>query len=137
MLLMSLTNLGLVLECPASAEINVVPLNTLHMLHTGIVRMVSSLTCSLQNWFGITDNVSNSRGNRVLWLTIATTRFRWEAEFMQQVLMAHDLSARLIDLGIEPYMGQGSSAALQVHAEDEQAALLLLGALDGETEAFK
>lgn len=54
---------------------------------------------------------------------------------MQHVLAAHEISARIIDLGIESYMGQGSPAALQVHAEDEQPALLLLSAIDEATEA--
>ncbi|MBW4471436.1 MAG: hypothetical protein KME45_13675 [Stenomitos rutilans HA7619-LM2] len=70
-------------------------------------------------------------------MTIKTTRFRWEAELMQQVLMAHGVSARIIDLGIEPYIGQGSAAALQVLAENEQTALLLMDALGEEAEAFK
>ncbi|MBC7970101.1 MAG: hypothetical protein H7Z11_08250 [Verrucomicrobia bacterium] len=73
----------------------------------------------------------------MLWMTVKTASFRWEAELMQQVLIAHEISARIIDLGVESYMGQGSPAALQVPAEDEQAALLLLSTVDEVSEAFE
>lgn len=137
MLFMSSTNLGLALGFPASAEINVVPLNTLRVLHTGVVRIVSFMTRYVSAVHVPTAKSSSSKSNGSRWVTLKTTRFRWEAELMQQMLLAHDLSARLIDLGIEPYMGQGSAAALQVHLEDEQVAILLLSALEGEAEAFK
>ncbi len=54
---------------------------------------------------------------------------------MEQVLAAHEVPARIIDLGIESYMGQGSLAALQVHAEDEQFAIQLLSVINEATEA--
>jgi hypothetical protein len=69
------------------------------------------------------------------WTTIRTTGMRWEAELMQQVLAAHEVPARIIDLGIESYMGQGSPAALQVHVDNKQLATLLLSVVDETTEA--
>ena len=73
----------------------------------------------------------------MLWTTVKTTSLRWEAELMEQVLAAHEIPARVIDLGIASYMGQGSPAALQVQVEDEQSAMLLLSAVDEEREAFE
>ena len=73
----------------------------------------------------------------MIWTTVKTTSLRWEAELMEQVLAAHEIPSRVIDLGIASYMGQGSPAALQVQAEDEQLAMLLLGAVDEGTAAFE
>lgn len=60
------------------------------------------------------------------WITLKTTTTRWEAELMQQLLMAHEVPARIVDLGAVSYFGSGSPTALQVHAEDQWTALLLL-----------
>lgn len=45
---------------------------------------------------------------------------------MQQLLIAHEVPARILDLGAVSYFGMGSPAALHVHAEDQWTALLLL-----------
>ena len=45
---------------------------------------------------------------------------------MQQVLEAHEIPTRIIDLGIVSYLGTGSPTALQVRPEDRWTALLLL-----------
>lgn len=37
---------------------------------------------------------------------------------MQQLLAAHNIPTRILDLGIVCYFGMGASAALQVHPED-------------------
>ena len=68
------------------------------------------------------------------WVTVSTTNLRWEAELMQQVLMAHDIPTRLVALGLGLYMGQGSPAALQVLIEDKQTALNLLKPIEEKTE---
>lgn len=60
------------------------------------------------------------------WTTIKTTSTRWEAELIQQVLAAHEIPSRIVDLGISSYLGQGSPAALQVRSPDKWTALLLL-----------
>ncbi|MBO0348048.1 DUF2007 domain-containing protein [Phormidium pseudopriestleyi FRX01] len=60
------------------------------------------------------------------WITVKTTSHRWEAEFMQLVLEAHEIPTRIIDLGIFSYLGTGSPTALQVRPEDRWTALLLL-----------
>ncbi|GBF81986.1 hypothetical protein [Aphanothece sacrum] len=64
--------------------------------------------------------------NSVSWITIRTTRARWEAEFMQQMLASYDISSRVIDIGVGIYCGHGSQAALQVPSPDQWTALLLL-----------
>lgn len=51
---------------------------------------------------------------------------------MQQILTAHQIPSRIIDLGIAPYLGSGSPAALQVQKIDRCPALLLLSPLDNE-----
>lgn len=53
------------------------------------------------------------------WITLKTTNFRWEAELMQQLLAAHQIPARILDLGILSCLGAGSPAALQVYSEDQ------------------
>ncbi len=60
------------------------------------------------------------------WITLKTTKARWEAELMQQLLAAHDIPSRVLDIGIGIYCGQGSQAALQVLSHDRWVALLLL-----------
>lgn len=71
----------------------------------------------------------------MLWITIRTTSSRWEAELMQQVLTAHQIPSRILDLGVAPYLGLGSPAALQVRSEDQWTALLLISPVDeGPTE---
>lgn len=70
------------------------------------------------------------------WITIKTTNTRWEAELMYQILIAHDIPARIIDLGIMSYFGAGSPAALQVHLQNRWTALLLLSPLE-ETDAVE
>lgn len=60
------------------------------------------------------------------WITIKTTKARWEAEFMQQLLEAQNIPCRVLDIGIGFYCGQGSQAALQVRSQDQWTALLLL-----------
>ncbi len=51
---------------------------------------------------------------------------------MQQILAAHQIPTRIIDLGIASYMGTGSPAALQVRSSDRWTALLLLSPLEEE-----
>jgi hypothetical protein len=62
----------------------------------------------------------------VYWITLKTTKARWEAELMQQILASHNIPSRVIDIGIGIYFGQGSQSALQVRTEDRWTALLLL-----------
>ncbi len=62
----------------------------------------------------------------VPWITIRTTKARWEAELMQQLLAAYDIPARVLDIGLGVYCGQGSQSALQVRPQDQWTALLLL-----------
>ncbi len=69
------------------------------------------------------------------WITLRTTPMRWEAELMQQVLAAHGIPARIVDLGLTSYMGMGSPAALQVHSVHQWAARLLLSPIEDESEA--
>ncbi|MGK7942458.1 MAG: hypothetical protein AB4062_20325 [Crocosphaera sp.] len=64
--------------------------------------------------------------NTISWITIRTTKARWEAEFMQQLLASYDVPSRVIDIGLGIYCGQGSQAALQVCSQDQWTALLLL-----------
>ncbi len=51
---------------------------------------------------------------------------------MQQVLAAHQIPTRIIDLGIMSYTGLGSPAALQVHLADKWTALILLSPFEEE-----
>ncbi|WP_250121203.1 DUF2007 domain-containing protein [Chroococcidiopsis sp. CCMEE 29] len=66
------------------------------------------------------------------WITLKTTSIRWEAELMQQMLAAHNIPVRILDLGIACYFSSGSPAALQVHSEDQWTALLLLSPIEEE-----
>lgn len=49
---------------------------------------------------------------------------------MQQILEAHNLPSRVIDIGLGVYCGQGSQAALQVLSKDQWIALLLLSPVE-------
>ncbi|ACA98076.1 MULTISPECIES: hypothetical protein [Cyanophyceae] len=60
------------------------------------------------------------------WITIKTTKARWEAEMMGEILTAHSIPNRVLDIGLGIYFGQGSQAALQVRSPDQWTALLLL-----------
>ena len=64
------------------------------------------------------------------WIALKTTSARWEAELMQQLLAAHQIPSRIIDLGIASYFGQGGPAALQVRSIDQWTALLLLSPVE-------
>ncbi|NJK75041.1 MAG: hypothetical protein HC849_29185 [Oscillatoriales cyanobacterium RU_3_3] len=66
------------------------------------------------------------------WITLTTTSFRWEAELMQQILAAHHIQARIVDLGVTSYLGAGSATALQVLPEDRETALLLISPIEKE-----
>lgn len=68
----------------------------------------------------------------MIWITLKTTSTRWEAELMQQLLAAHNIPTRILDLGITCYLGTGSPAALQVHPEDRWTSLLLLSPIEEE-----
>lgn len=52
---------------------------------------------------------------------------------MEQVLDAHQIPVRVVDLGVSSYMGAGCPAALQVHPEDRWEALLLLSPVTDNT----
>jgi len=72
----------------------------------------------------------------VSWITLKTTSFRWEAELMQQILAAHQIPARIVDLGLgSSDLGAGSATALQVLAEDRPTAWLLIDPIEKETES--
>ena len=60
------------------------------------------------------------------WTTLKTTKARWEAELMEQILVSHNIPCRVLDIGVGIYCGQGSQAALQVRVKDKWTALLLL-----------
>jgi hypothetical protein len=62
----------------------------------------------------------------VSWITLKTTKARWEAELMQQILNAYDIPCRVLNIGAGIYCGDGSQAALQVRTKDRWTALLLL-----------
>lgn len=64
------------------------------------------------------------------WITIKTTNTRWEAEFMQQLLEAHQIPTRIIDLAPSSYLGMGCPAVLQVQAVNQWTALLLLSEIE-------
>jgi Putative prokaryotic signal transducing protein len=68
----------------------------------------------------------------VTWITLLTTSTRWEAELIEQILIAHDIPVKLIDLGMVAYFGSGSPAAVQVPLEDKWTALLLLSPMEEE-----
>lgn len=51
---------------------------------------------------------------------------------MQQLLAAHNIPTRILDMGIACYFGTGSPAALQVQALDQWTALLILSPIEEE-----
>lgn len=51
---------------------------------------------------------------------------------MQQLLAAHQIPSRILDLGIAPCLGSGSPAVLQVRSVDRWTALLLLSPPEDE-----
>lgn len=60
------------------------------------------------------------------WIALRTTSTRWEADLMQQLLAAHDIPTRVVNIGGGAYFGQGSPATLQVRPQDRWTAMLLL-----------
>ncbi|OLP18996.1 hypothetical protein BST81_07145 [Leptolyngbya sp. 'hensonii'] len=68
------------------------------------------------------------------WITLRTTNTQWEAELMLQLLVAHEIPARILSLGLPPYLGTGSPTALQVRPEDQWTALLLLSPPEEDPE---
>jgi hypothetical protein len=53
---------------------------------------------------------------------------------MQQLLAAHQIPTRILDLGVKPWMGTGCPAALQVRSQDRWTALLLLSPIEDESD---
>jgi hypothetical protein len=70
----------------------------------------------------------------VSWITLKTTSFRWEAELMEQLLAAHQIPARIVDLGLASYLGAGSATALQVRPQDKWAASLLVSPIEEDPD---
>ncbi|KYC39042.1 hypothetical protein WA1_34210 [Scytonema hofmannii PCC 7110] len=68
------------------------------------------------------------------WITLLTTSSRWQAELMQELLAAHNIPTKIIDLGVKSYLGAGTPAALQVRLQDKWAVLLLLSPYEDEQE---
>ncbi|MFM7424857.1 MAG: hypothetical protein ACKO7W_07690 [Elainella sp.] len=68
------------------------------------------------------------------WITIKTTGTRWEAEWMQQLLAAHEIPARVVSQGAASHLGCGVPGALQVRPQDRWAALLLLSPIEENIE---
>jgi hypothetical protein len=54
---------------------------------------------------------------------------------MQQLLAAHQIPARIVDLGIASYLGAGSATALQVLPEHQPTASLLISPVEDEPES--
>ncbi|MGL5081144.1 MAG: hypothetical protein ACRC8A_06610 [Microcoleaceae cyanobacterium] len=71
------------------------------------------------------------------WVTIRTTATRWEAEFMQQILLDHEIAARIIDLGASAYLGMGSPTALQVPTDQAWTARLLTSPIEKGSEPLE
>lgn len=69
------------------------------------------------------------------WITLQVTNTRWEAELMQQMLVSHQIPARVLDQGIATYLGAGSPAALQVQRQDEWTARLLISPIEEEVDS--
>ncbi|WP_416674730.1 hypothetical protein [Egbenema bharatensis] len=64
------------------------------------------------------------------WITIKTTDTRWEAEFMQQMLIAHEIPVRVVAQGAAIHFGCDSPLAVQVPPQDQWTALLLLSPIE-------
>ena len=69
------------------------------------------------------------------WITIRTTKARWEADLMAQLLDAHDIPSRVLNIGLGIYCGQGSQAALQVRSQDQWTARLFLSPPEDDESA--
>jgi hypothetical protein len=54
---------------------------------------------------------------------------------MQQILAAHHIQARIVDLGVTSYLGAGSATALQVLPQDRETALLLVSPIEKDPES--
>jgi len=67
------------------------------------------------------------------WLTIRTTSTHWEAEWMQQLLAAHEIPARVVSQSV-PHLGCAVSGALQVRPQDRWTALLLLSPVEDDSD---
>ena len=67
-------------------------------------------------------------------MTLKTTKARWEAELMQQIVDAYDIPCRVLNIGAGIYCGDGSQAALQVRSQDRWTALLLLSSPEDSSE---
>jgi hypothetical protein len=52
---------------------------------------------------------------------------------MQQILAAHQIPTRIVDLGIASCFGAGSATALQVLPEDERTASLLISPIEEDS----
>lgn len=64
-------------------------------------------------------------GPEDFWVTLRTVSARWEAELIAELLAAHDIPVRIVDLGFHTYLGQGSPAKLLVCNSDRWTAMLL------------
>ena len=53
---------------------------------------------------------------------------------MHQILVAHDIPSRVVNHGIAPHFGCGTPAALQVRAQDQWTALLLLSPVEDDDD---
>ena len=73
-------------------------------------------------------------GPEEFWVTLRTVSARWEAVLIAELLAAHEIPVRIIDLGFHAYLGQGSPAKLQVRSGDRWTALLLTSNPEAETE---
>jgi hypothetical protein len=49
---------------------------------------------------------------------------------MQQILAAHQIPTRIVDLGVASYLGAGSATALQVLSEHQPTASLLISPIE-------
>jgi hypothetical protein len=70
----------------------------------------------------------------VAWIVLKTTRTRWEAELIEQILTAHQIPTRIVDLGAMSCLGMGSPAAVQVRDRDRWTALLLLSPPEDDSQ---
>jgi hypothetical protein len=56
---------------------------------------------------------------------------------MHQILMSHEIPSRVVNHGIAPHFGCGTPAALQVRAQDQWTALLLLSPIEDEDDTWE
>jgi len=70
----------------------------------------------------------------VTWITLRTTSTQWEAELLQQMLEAQGIPARLVFDRAMPHWGCGVPFTLQVRAQDQWTALLLLSPIEENLE---